>query len=160
MPKRKLAPEVLEAIELCASDEYILDEIDNFGTKKHFKKYGKEYKAKYLKYQILLTIDVMFSEAIGCLYYEIETNRVGLKPRLTLDEHMFGKNKDEDEKLDNSMELDPVYKKVNTADSKEPTYGQNNFNFESIDRLIIPFGGSKGEPAKITPLIDDKKKDD
>jgi hypothetical protein len=73
-----------------------------------------------------------------------------------------GKNKDEDEdeKLDNSMELDPVYKKVNTSDSKEPTYGQNNFNSESIDRLIIPFSGSKGEPAKITPLIDDKKKDD
>lgn len=74
--------------------DYILDEIDNFGTKKHFKKYGKEYKEKYLKYQILLTIDTKFSEAIGCLYYEIEHNRVGLKPRLTLDEHMFGKKED------------------------------------------------------------------
>jgi len=76
------------------SPDYILDEIDYFGTKKHFKKYGKEYKEKYLKYQILATIDTKFSEAIGCLYYEIEDNRVGLKPRLTLNEHMFGKEED------------------------------------------------------------------
>lgn len=76
------------------SPDYILDEIDSFGTKKHFKKYGKEYKNIYLKYQVLATINAKFSEAIGCLYYEIENNRVGLKPKLTLDEHMFGKSKD------------------------------------------------------------------
>ncbi|MDD5400809.1 MAG: hypothetical protein PHQ93_06465 [Sulfurimonas sp.] len=74
--------------------EYILDEIDNFGTEEHFKKYGKEYREKYLKYQILLTIDTKFSEAIGCLYYEIENNRDNLKPKLTLNEHMFGKKED------------------------------------------------------------------
>jgi hypothetical protein len=76
------------------SPDYILDEIDNFGTKNHFKKYGKDYKKIYLKYQVLATITAKFSETIGCLYYEIENNRVGLKPKLTLDEYMFGKNED------------------------------------------------------------------